>query len=717
MARAAATAGTFSFVAVGLALAATPSCSTDPPAAAKDDSVARGEALYKEMCVRCHGTRGEGVGGPSLRDWSRGEPELARIIDARMPLGEPDRCDAACARAIARYVVEAFKGPLVCEAPPPGPRLLRLLTRREYVRSVSDLLGGGSTGAPCDVATFSFDAKGRALATVHVAGTFNGWAGKIAQGGWPLVSTNGVWTLTRKVPTGTHEYKLVLNESEWIADPTNTRTAPDGFGGQNSVLETKCAGGGAADLDALTAGFPPETRPEGFLFDDHGPARVATGVLVEEHLRVAAQIARAVDVAPLAKCDPQATREACAESFATRFGRRVFRRPLGKDEVDRLRGVALAAPTADAGLRAALRVMLASPSFLYRSELGERQPDGTFRLTPHEAAAALSYTLWGTTPDDALLDAADKGELASARGIEAQARRLLASPRAREQIGTFADQWLGAEQIATVDKHQGMFPDMTPDLRASMREETRRLVTHVVFDGSHGYGELVTADYTFVDERLARHYGLAGVSGGDFRKVSYPDGLRAGVLGHASLLGATAHSDQTSPIRRGLMVRRRLLCQDLPPPPPNAGGLPKVDPNATTRERFAQHTSNPFCKSCHQYIDGVGFGFERFDPVGRVRDAENGRPIELLGDMNDVERLGAGTSAPFSTLAELGKTVASSDSGKACVTKQYWRFAHGHAEADACSVLPVHARFRDKAFDLRELVIATVTSPDFVVRK
>ena len=249
-----------------------------------------------------------------------------------------------------------------------------------------------------------------------------------------------------------------------------------------------------------------------------------------------------------------------------------------------------------------------------------------------------------------------------------------------------------------------------------MREETRRVVTRVFFD-TKNFADLYTANWTVANDVLAKQYGLAGVQGADFRVVTYPDGLRAGVLGHGSILGATGLSDQTSPIRRGLMVRRRLLCQELPPPPPNAGGVPKVDPTATTRDRFAQHTANPACRSCHQYIDSVGFGFERFDTVGKVRDQEAGKAIDSAGDMNDVEGLGKGTHAPFANLAELGQTLAASDTAKSCVVAQYWRFARGTREPDSCSIAPIKARLVEKGGDLQEMMLGVVLASDFTVRR
>lgn len=235
--------------------------------------------------------------------------------------------------------------------------------------------------------------------------------------------------------------------------------------------------------------------------------------------------------------------------------------------------------------------------------------------------------------------------------------------------------------------------------------------------GTRHFDDLFTADWTMANDRLAAQYGIAGVTGSDMRKVTYSGGARAGVLGHGSILGATGLSDQTSPIRRGLFVRRRLLCQEFGTPPANAGGLPKVDPNATTRERFAQHTADPACKSCHQYIDDTGFGFERFDTVGRQRDTENGKPIDAAGDMNDVEGMGTGTHAPFSSLPELGQILASSHAAKACVVKQYWRFARGTVEPDACSLSSAQARFLGSGGDPQELMLGVILSPDFLVRR
>jgi hypothetical protein len=194
------------------------------------------------------------------------------------------------------------------------------------------------------------------------------------------------------------------------------------------------------------------------------------------------------------------------------------------------------------------------------------------------------------------------------------------------------------------------------------------------------------------------------------------DDRRAGLLGQASVLAASAHSDQTSPVVRGLLVRRNFLCEELPPPPPFGGGLPPVDPNATTRDRFAMHSATPTCRGCHTYIDGVGFGLEQFDPVGQWRDSENGHAIDSTGDANDLERLGTGTDLPFSSEPELARAIAASDAGPACFVRQYLRYSRGLREtlAERCGRLGVQKAWTG---DVRELMVQSVLAPDFVERR
>lgn len=614
--------------------------------------------------------------------------------------------------------------PGACEGVDVGQRQLRLLTRREYDNTIRDLFvlppGAGCEGDACAGAAvacplaFELPAGGQTWASVHVAGSFNAWAPTVAAGGWALAFDEGadVWRGEFAFDPGTYQYKFVIDDVNWIPDPANPDGAPDGFGGQNSVIEHTCPPGQAGTFSP-SALLPVESRPSGFAFDNNAAAGLVTAVHADGYLRAAERV---TEVALANRdgwlpCAPTDALEVCADSFVAQFGRRAFRRPLAADE--RARYVALVTGEGDlsSGLRVALQAMLISPNFLYRREVGGE--DG--RLGGDEVASALAYTLWGTMPDAALFAAADEGALASAAGVEAEVRRLLADPRAEAAIGAFAVQWLGVEPILTADKSVALFPDVTAALRRSMLEETRRFVTHVILaDGRPG--ELFAADYSFLDPTLASFYGVAA-SADESATTPLPP-TRAGLLGHASVLGTYAHSDQSSPIRRGLFVRRSLLCQEFGAPPPNAGGVPEVDPNATTRERFRQHSDDDFCRACHQYIDELGFGFERFDALGRYREQENGMPVEPGGDMNDLEGLGVGTHAPYMDLRGLGAQLAAAESPRACLARQFFRYSRGQHEgsADVCAVDALTARLTETD-DLRELIVAALTSPGFLRRK
>lgn len=558
-----------------------------------------------------------------------------------------------------------------------------------------------------------FDPQGRALTSVHVAGSFNQWAGTLAAGGLPLAHDpgTGLWTATHTLGEGMHQYKLVLDEHEWVSDARAPSSVPDGYGGQNAAIVLSCAGGGATD--DIAARLPADPRPAGFPFDTDADAAVVTAAHVDAYLAGAEQLADyAVTRAPqLSPCDWAGQRAACTQQLVDRLARRAFRRPLTADETTRYRGLA------QTDLATAIHALLVSPHFLYRSELGEPHGDH-YRLTGHEVATALSYTFLGTTPSEALLAAADAGELDRADGIERWARALVADPRARDQVGELVLQWVGGHNVLAVDKRADLFPGFDNTTRRALAAETRRFAAGVVFDSTGRFDELLTADYTILDAAAAAFYGVPAPSGGVGR-VSYDGGRRAGLLGHASLLATTAHSDQTSPIRRGLLIRRNLLCEELPPPPPFAGGVPDVDPGSTTRERFAQHTSNPVCASCHRYIDAIGFGLEHFDPVGRWRDHENGAPIDASGDLTDAERLGTGTSQPFATVPELAAAIASTHAAASCFTRQYLRFSRGIQEtlAERCERLWLEDQFANAGHDVRELMIKAVLAPSFVERR
>ena len=549
----------------------------------------------------------------------------------------------------------------VCETEPPPPAL-RLLTRRELDNTVRDLVGSGSAceahqdcivedescvfGAcrvdVCTRATFLISDSG--YDRVHLSGAFNGWPATVTDGGWPLARHGDVWIGKFDLPEGDHSYKLVLDESSWETDWEAEDFEDDGFGGQNSVVRVGCS----ADTELLaqpSRDFPSESPPSGFLFDTSTIGLVSSAHL-EAALDLGAVLAPELD-----------------GSIAT-LGARVFRRPLSGEEEARYEALA-----DEHGDEVAVQAMLASPHFWYRSEVG----GSNGRLSGYETATALSYFFWATMPDQELFEAAADGRLDTLEGVDEQARRLLADPRSGEALAAFSEQWLGIDGLLTSTS------DLDAPTRSALIEETGRFVAEVVGSGGT-YGDLVEADWTVADSYVGRHYGISEPE--EWSLVDLPP-ERAGVLGHGSILAATSHSDQTSPVRRGLFVRQRLLCQEYGAPPADAGGVPDVDPDASTRERFSQHADDPVCASCHDTIDPVGFGFEHFDHNGQWRDADGAHPVDASGVVHDVDGFGTGTSQSFESLGELGAILADSEAGPSCASDQLAAWAVG-VEAGGC---------------------------------
>jgi hypothetical protein len=473
------------------------------------------------------------------------------------------------------------------------------------------------------------------------------------------------------------------------------------------------------DDSAPADAFPPEEEVSGF--DNNAAALTMSDLLAEAYLTAAEGIAaRAMTgLDHLLACAPDAAPDACARAFIDSFGARAFRRPLDDQEHSILETVyATGAAEWDhrTGVRLVIEAILQSPQFLYRVEVGEpAEPGATWtRPTQWEMASRLSYLLWGSMPDDALFDAARAGTLSTPDQLEAQARRLLADPRATEQIAHFHEQWLGVRDLAALDKDMEAYPAFSSDLLPSMREEVRRFTTAVMTEGSATIEELLTAPYTFVDAPLAAYYGISGAEGPGFQRVDLDPTRHAGILTLGGVLSVNALSTETSPILRGKFVQERLLCNTLPSPPDDIEIVPP-DPDAslTTRERFEQHRSDPLCASCHQMMDPIGFGFEHYDGAGRWRDDENGLAIDDSGELVASDVDGA-----FVGPVELGRKLAGSAQVQRCIVKTWFEAASGRsaAEDDTCSLERLDARLAESGGDLRELLIEMVRSDAFRYR-
>jgi hypothetical protein len=467
--------------------------------------------------------------------------------------------------------------------------------------------------------------------------------------------------------------------------------------------------------------LPVESVVDGF--DNNAAATAVTSRHLDEYLATGERLATTAlgqSRARLLSCQPAS--QGCDRIFVTSFGRRAFRRPLTDVEVARY--LALFDPQVtggsfDKGLELVVRGMLASPVFLYRSEVGEKAADGSFKLTGYEVATALSYFFWDSMPDDTLLDAARVGTLERPEGIEAQAKRLLADPRSRPSVASFFRQWLGTAGFQFTNKDQAVYPDFDDKVRNAMVAEEDAFVNNVVFNGSGTFGELLEADYVMVDDALATFYGLAPAGATEPRKVATgTDRTRGGLLSLGAVVGMHAHSNESSPVRRGVFVRTRLLCQTLEPPPQNLNIMPPgLDATLTTRERFAKHSTEPLCKACHGFIDDVGFGFERYDGVGAYRDTESGKPIDASGKVRGMEDLDADTITSFDGPVQLGHLLAKSPNAQACMARQMFRYLRGgEAPADACAIRKLQAAFSQSGLNLQRLLLDAVEQKSFLTR-
>jgi hypothetical protein len=350
----------------------------------------------------------------------------------------------------------------------------------------------------------------------------------------------------------------------------------------------------------------------------------------------------------------------CAQEIVTRLGTAAFRRELSAEDLDGLMvfyDLGTEKGGFEEGVRMALEAILANPSFYYR---WESQPDNArdgraYRLNDLDLASRLSFFIWGTPPDAELLDLANRGRLSDERTLEQQTRRLLDDPRA-EALGTrFAGQWLRLQDLDKVHPDPNFFPNFDQNLASAMKRETALFFYNLVREDLSVL-DLYSANYTFVNERLARHYGFPNVAGSFFQKVQYPDNTRVGIFGQGAILVQTSLANRTSPVLRGKWVMEVLLGTPPPPPPANVPPLDNTGTtNAgkvlTTRERMELHRTQPMCYSCHRFMDPIGLALDNFDVMGRWRYRENGAALDTRGELYD----GTQISAPSELAAALLK--------------------------------------------------------------
>ena len=687
----------------GLAVAAAGTGVRAQPPSGDAAPAVSARATLDRYCVACHNARTLTAGlaldavdaghvGDDAAVW---EKVLRKLRTGMMPPSPRPRPDAATYAALVTYLETALDR--AAEADPnPGRLAVQRLNRAEYANAVRDLLAlevDSQTLLPADESGYGFDNIGDVL-TVS-PGLLERYllaAAKISRQAIgdptlrpttalyktsPLLAQDG--RVNEDLPFGSrgglaarHHFPL---DAEYVIRVALRGRARAGHAleirldrervqrfdlGERTPLEVRLAVAagtrllGVSFVEALEQSLPRDGRPPpppitsfAFTLYPNDPAVERVEVIGPYAGRTPADTPsrRAIFA-----CHPDTLGDetGCAGRIVASLARRAYRRPvtaadtaplLAAYEAGRREGAGF-----EDGIRWAIESLLVSPKFLFRVE---RDPAGAapgapYRIDDLDLASRLSFFLWSSIPDDELVDLAARGELRDAGVLERQVRRMLDDPRGQALVENFAGQWLYLRNLRSVAPDATRFPAFDDNLRQALRQETELFVGSQIRE-DRGVHDLLRADYTFVNERLARHYGIPNVYGNHFRRVSYRNDRRAGLLGHGSLLTVTSYPHRTSPVLRGKWLLENLLGAPPPPPPPDIPELEEEGDRAapaTMRERMAQHRASPACATCHAKIDPLGFALENFDAVGRWRAHEDGAdtPIDASGTLPDGAR-------------------------------------------------------------------------------
>lgn len=476
--------------------------------------------------------------------------------------------------------------------------------------------------------------------------------------------------------------------------------------------------------DQPSDSFLGDTSVKGF--SNNADQLAVTDRLARDYRRAAEEIASSIladppRLATLVGCDPSPE---CAATFIDELGLRAFRRPLLDAERDAFASTYQVGPGKyetgtdfEQGIALVVEAFLQSPSFLYRVELSAPPQDSELvALTGYEIAARLSYMMWNSTPDDALLAAALAGELDTPDGIEEHARRLLADGRASDPVQDFHAQWLHTDRYPNIQKDPMVFPNYDATTPASMAAETVEFFRKTILEDGGTYADLMTSRATSVDAKLASIYGLEGSFGETLTPIELDPTERSGFLTMPGFLAANAYLVETSPIHRGVFIQRQVLCVDIPDPPPGIDtNLPPADGElVTTRQRVEHHTSAESCVSCHELINAPGFSFEGYDAVGSIRTVDNGAQIDPAGSFPNPD----GGTIEFTNAVDMIGQLAELPSAKQCYLRQWFRYASARVETpdDACMLDGLHESMLETDYDVQELLVALTQTVSFRYR-
>ena len=411
--------------------------------------------------------------------------------------------------------------------------------------------------------------------------------------------------------------------------------------------------------------------------------------------------------------------EQCAKKILSALARRAYRRTATEGDIQALISLYKAGRNEgsfEAGIGLALERILVGPEFLFRIERYPENvaPDIAYRISDLELASRLSFFLWSSIPDDQLLDLAERGQLKDPAVLEQQVRRMLDDSRSKALVNNFAALWLSLRNLRSVKPDPDAFPDFDDNLRQAFQQETELFLESTLRE-DRSVLELLDADYTFVNERLARHYQIPNIYGSHFRRVTLSDEERGGLLGHGSILTVTSYANRTSPVLRGKWVLENILGTPPPPPPPNVPSLPdrgKDGKNLTVRQRMEQHRANPVCASCHKLMDPLGFALENFDGIGRWRTTDANIPIDPSGVLPN--------GAKFQGLAGLREVLLSRrEELVTTVTEKLLTYALGRgvAYSDAPAVRGIMREADSSNYRWSSLIMGIVRSTPFQMRR
>ncbi len=463
----------------------------------------------------------------------------------------------------------------------------------------------------------------------------------------------------------------------------------------------------------------------GYGFDNIGDVLSMPPILMEKYLAASEKVIDAAWKSDEARNriliaqpkDKSENRDA-ARKILKAFAERAWRRPVADDEIRRLLRFIDAADrngdSFDTGIQLALQAVLTSPHFIFRVETDKEAGDAPHAVTDWELATRLSYFLWSSMPDDELFTHARQGDLHQPNVLEAQVRRMLRDPKTHALAENFAGQWLLIRNLKSATPDPAMFPAFDESLRSAMQKETELYFENVMRE-DRSILEFIDSDYTFVNARLAKHYGIDGVQGDEFQRVTLRDGRRGGVLTQASILTVTSNPTRTSPVKRGKFILENILGTPPPPPPPDVPPL-KEDKQAVEgaplRQRMEEHRANPACASCHQRMDPLGFGFENFDAIGGWRTLDGKAPIDPSGVLPGGET--------FKGPAELKAILKAREQDFAhCLAEKMLTYALGRGleRGDRCAVDEITSNVVQNKYTFSSVVLGIVQSDPFLMRR